>query len=219
MERTKESLRRTTTVGRVWAWTAAVVVAWSLAGAPTGVWAQETGSTEDVCRRALDGAEQQYQNRDYADAIQLVSACLNQDDVPDALAVRSYRLLALCYVRQDALDEARLAVLNLLGIDPDFEPDPINDPPPFTSLVAVVKREIAAREARAEAAPPDDASPARPTPFFRRTGTWLVIGGGLLVGGALSLVSLSGGGDGNGDGPTPSPRPSDLPPPPPDPGS
>jgi hypothetical protein len=40
-----------------------------------------------VCERALDAADDQYLDAEYEEALRLVSACLNQSDIPDEQAV------------------------------------------------------------------------------------------------------------------------------------
>ena len=74
--------------------------------------------TSLVCEQALSAANEQYLDAEYNEALRLVSACLNQTDIPQEQAVSAYRLLALIHLKRDALDEARAAVVNLLGIDP-----------------------------------------------------------------------------------------------------
>lgn len=162
-----------------------------------------------VCERALTAAEEQYLDAAYDEALRLVAACLNQDDIPQQQAVSAYRLLALIHLKQDALDSARAAVVNLLGIDPTYTADPINSPPAYVSLVAIVQRDLqrTAEEQGSE-------EPAR-TPFFRRTSTWVTMSS-ILVGSGVATVLALGGGGGNSDGggEPPSSGPDSLPIPP-----
>lgn len=170
-----------------------------------------------VCERALATAEEQYLDAAYAEALRLVSACLNQPDVPSEQAVSAYRLLALIHLKQDELEEARAAVVNLLGIDPTYTADPINSPPAYVSLVSIVQRDLTGRldeQAADSTIAGRSAEPDRKS-FFRRTSTWVTIGGVLVGSGVATAFVLGSGGSTPGGGGEPPPAgPSPLPIPP-----
>jgi hypothetical protein len=165
-----------------------------------------------VCERALDAADDQYLDAEYEEALRLVSACLNQSDIPDEQAVSAYRLLALIHLKQDELESARAAVVNLLGIEPTYEADPVNSPPAYVSLVSIVQRDLQ-RTAEEQAATAASSEPAR-TPFFRRTSTWITMGGILVGSGVATYFVMEGGGTSGGGGTPPPSGPGPLPVPP-----
>jgi len=168
--------------------------------------------TSLVCEQALSAAEEQYRDAAYGEALRLVSACLNQTNIPQEQAVSAYRLLALIHLKRDALDEARAAVVNLLGIDPTYTADPVNSPPAYVSLVSIVQRDLQRTDGEQGAAE-GVAESARP-PFFRRTSTWVTMGGILVGSGVATFFVLEGGGDSPGGGENPPPGPGPLPIPP-----
>ena len=168
--------------------------------------------TSLVCEQALSAANEQYLDAEYNEALRLVSACLNQTDIPQEQAVSAYRLLALIHLKRDALDEARAAVVNLLGIDPTYTADPVNSPPAYVSLVSIVQRDLQ-RTAEEQGVNEGPAEPDR-TPFFRRTSTWVTMGGILVGSGVATFFALEGGSDGPGGGDDPPPGPGQLPIPP-----
>lgn len=174
--------------------------------------APATAQTSLVCDQALSAAEEQYLDAEYGEALRLVSACLNQTDIPQEQAVSAYRLLALIHLKRDALDEARAAVVNLLGINPTYTADPVNSPPAYVSLVSIVQRDLQ-RTADEQEAAQESAEPAR-TPFFRRTSTWVTMGGILVGSGVATFFALEGGSEGSGGGGDPPPGPGQLPIPP-----
>jgi hypothetical protein len=182
---------------------------WSLIGAsalltPTG---PAQAQSNPVCAQVLPSAEEQYLETNYDEALRLIAACLNQSDIPSGQAVSAYRLLALVHLKRDELEQARSAVLNLLGVEPDYVADPVASPPAYVSLVAIVKRDLQSTIAREEVA-----EPQRRRPFFRRTSTWVTIGG-VLVGSGVATVLALGGGDGGGEEPPPTgPDPLPFPP-------
>lgn len=145
--------------------------------------------TEDICSEAIQTAEEQYREGAYQEARQVVSACLNQDEIPTDQAVEAYRLLTLIHLKQDQLEAAREAVVNLLGVDPKYEPDEVESPPSYVSLVSVVKEELDTEQLE------DDVE--EDPPFFQRRSTWLTIGG-VVLGSGVAYFTLGGGGDGGG---------------------
>lgn len=157
---------------------------------------------ESSCEEAFEAAETAYLDGDFEAATRLLSPCLDRTDLSEERTVQAYRLLSLAHLQQDELPEARAAVINILNVQPGYEADPVEDPPPYVSLVSIVRRDVQPAQ-RAEA---DDeaAEEDRSTPFFRRTSTWVSIAGSLLVGGVVTFVTLGqGGGDGGGGGDPP----------------
>lgn len=123
----------------------------------------------------------------------MVSACLNQEEVPPEQAVAAYRLLALIHLKQNQLEAAREAIVNLLGVNPDYEPDKVESPPTYVSLVSVVKKNLDAEELEAE----EEDEP----PFFQRRSTWVTIGGIVIGSGVATYFTVGpGGGDGESSG-------------------
>lgn len=91
-------------------------------------------------------------------------------------------------IRKDELAEARAAIVQLFDIYPEYEPDPIIDPPSYTALVDIVKQQIRP-VSEVDESPPQQS-------WFRTNMRWLVSGGAVVVGGVLAAV-LIGGGDGS----------------------
>ena len=169
----------------------------ALSGGVRSVAAQDTSQETTPCEEALGAAESAYLNGNFQEAIRLVSPCLDRDDVSEDQVVQAYRLLSLAHLQQNEMRQARAAIVNIFGIRPEYEADPVEDPPSYVSLVSIVRRDVQPAAAQAdEEEPAQDES----TPFFRRTSTWLSIAGSLLVGGVVTIVTLGGGDDGGGGG-------------------
>jgi hypothetical protein len=166
--------------------------------------AQEEAPT---CEGAIAAAESSYLNGNFEEAIRQVSACLDRQDVSQDQAVASYRLLSLSHLRLNELQQARSAIVNIFGIRPGYEADPVEDPPEYVSLVSIVRREVQPEVPPTGAQTEGDGR----TPFFRRTSTWLGLVGSVAVGGVVTFLTLGQGGDG---GEEPPPGPGQLPPPP-----
>jgi len=160
-----------------------------------------------VCERALSAAEDQYRDAAYDEALRLVAACLDQGEKTDEQAVAAYELLALIHLKNDEIERARAAVVNLLGVDPTYTVDPIVQPPSYVSLIAIVQRDLQAREEAVAA----QAERSRPS-FFRRTGTWLTLGTIVVGSGVATALTLGGGSEGGGSEPPPGPTPLPIPP-------
>lgn len=196
-----------------------------------GVWAAAPAALAQAppCDSLLASAEERYVGRAFAEAEGLARACLAEPGHSEAEALRAYRLLALVFLRQDDLPEARQAVVRLLGVSFAYEPDPVQDPPAYVALVASVKEQLHVAQAvpdSARAVPPvaepeveivrrpvpeesEGPEPARVAARPRSGLTrWLLIGGGVLAAGTLGVLLL--GGD-SGSAP---PGGAPLPPPP-----
>ncbi|NND71484.1 MAG: tetratricopeptide repeat protein [Rhodothermales bacterium] len=95
------------------------------------------------CEEILSYAETYYQQNRIDEAISLLADCLRAPDVPSDIAVSGNRLLALAFLRNDDVAQARLAIVELLGLDPAYTPDPVNDIPVYKSLVESTRRQMA----------------------------------------------------------------------------
>lgn len=167
------------------------------------------GQPSNVCEQALATAEEQYLDAEYENALQLVSSCLDREDISEEQAVSAYRQLALIHLKQDSLNRARSAIVNLLGVDSDYTADPVQNPPAYVSLVTIVKQDLQSEIAEREA---EDESGG--TPFFRRTSTWVTMSGILVGSGIATYFALengSGGSNGGEQGPDTLPAPPGTP--------
>ncbi len=99
-------------------------------------------ATAPACEATLAAAEQAYRNRDYAAAVAEASACVEQEGVPDTERVAAYRLMGLAFLRQNALLQARAAIINLLSIEPTYAADPVEDPPNYSLFVSMVRQGV-----------------------------------------------------------------------------
>lgn len=108
------------------------------------------------CEEILGYAETYYEQNRIDEAISLLADCLRSGDVPDDVAVRGYRLLTLAFLRNDDVAQARLAVVELLGIDPTYTPDPVTDLPVYNSLVESTRRQLAIEQTLAMSNQPEE---------------------------------------------------------------
>ncbi len=111
------------------------------------------------CEEILGYAETYYEQNRIDEAISLLADCLRSGNVPDDVAVRGYRLLALAFLRNDDVSQARLAVVQLLGLDPSYTPDPVSDLPVYNSLVESTRRQLAIEQTLAQPVEPEPAAP------------------------------------------------------------
>ena len=157
------------------------------------------------CEALVAEAQDRYLNGAYEAAIQRAAQCFDRSDVEAEDAVQAYRLISLAHLKLDELDAAREAIVNLLGVAPTYEPDPVQDPPTYVSMVAIVKQEVQ------PAGTSSDAEEERPG-FFRRTSTWVVLSTTLVAGGVTAFLTLGGESiTGGGGGPTTLPPPPGTP--------
>jgi competence protein ComEA len=121
-----------------------------LLGAASAAAAQDPGAP-DACAAALADAQQRYVDQDYASVEPLVLPCVSRPSASGDHLQRGYRLLTLAFIRQDLLHEAQGTILKLLGLDYDYEPDAVQDPPLYVALVRSIKDQL--RVAAAPAGP------------------------------------------------------------------
>lgn len=145
-------------------------------GGPPDVQAQVPAAQ---CADTLSAAEAAYRNQDFQNAIELASECTDQRIVEDTTAIQAHRLVALASLRQGDLVQARTAIISILGIDPTYTADPVNDPPSYDLFVSQVRENVAPESpdeeptetpADEEAKPPEEAEaePPSPTPSRAR---------------------------------------------------
>jgi tetratricopeptide (TPR) repeat protein len=133
----------------------------------------QTASAQDNCATVFTEAEKMYEAGRYAQAIELLKPCL-PDGIPKIQRILAYRLLALAYLDDEYRNEAKEAIKKIFGINFDYKPDPVKDPPRYRSLVEEVKKDL-------------------PTPLGRRlfggNKKWFWVGGGVVTAGAVGFLA------------------------------
>lgn len=174
------------------------------------------GQTPGNCTSSLARAEEQYLQGQLDAAITLLAPCLGREEIAVAEAISAYRLLALSYIKKGSLEEAKVAILELLNRSPSYEPDSIRDLPSYTALVNVVKQQLVLAAGQMPVNTGDD-SPEVPIQTVRKR-SWLRAHRGWLIGSSVALIGIatavaaSGGGGTGGLEPVPTlPRPPGLP--------
>ena len=94
------------------------------------------------CREELDEANALYTVGRFDETIVLIDQCLEKTGIPDADQRFAYRLKGLSYIGKGLEGDARASIRLLLTLVPNYEPDPIQDPPDFVSLVQELKDEM-----------------------------------------------------------------------------
>ena len=98
------------------------------------------------CEQVVELAESLYEQTRYEEVITMVTDCIGDPNVTAHTAVRGYRVLALAFLRNDALDDARLAVIELLGRDAAYRADPVQDLPAYVALVNTTREQLNLRD-------------------------------------------------------------------------
>lgn len=155
---------------------------------------------QDRCERAIAEAETQYVEGRFGEVITTLAPCMNRDDILIEDAVAAYRLRALAFIRRGDVEEARLALIELLSREPEYEPDPIRDIPSYVALVELVRRELQLDEPPTPVAGEpavDDLPQEQQRSWLRSNRGWLIAGGSAALVGIITAVAASGGGGGN----------------------
>ncbi|MCI0694714.1 hypothetical protein L0337_22250 [candidate division KSB1 bacterium] len=152
---------------------------------------------QENCQAQLAQAEKEYTNGRFDEAVTLLTPCVNKGKLSAADEQRAYKLLGLAYLGKDYVDQAKNAIRKLLELVPGYEPDPDQDPPPYTNMVREVKKELQAKQPEKK---PETPTPVQKEPEIKQKkggGTkWILIGGGVVVAGVGAALALGGGGGG-----------------------
>ena len=157
---------------------------------------------QERCEVELERAKRDYFSGRFERAIVLAANCIEEGNLSEDQLKQAYRLLGLTYLALDQINQARQAISKLLILVPNYSPDPMQDPPPYTQIVEDVKKQLSAEKQKEE-------QPAK----VRGSKKFLFIGGGAVVAAAIAVLFLRGGGDGPGpiNGLQDLPRPPDDP--------
>ncbi len=167
----------------------------------------------DKCAEERADAENFYLEGQFDEAIRLLHACVVREELFVDEAVQVYRLMGLAYMNKSDMEQAQRTIYDLLQIVPNYEADPIQDPPSYMTLVALVRQEVAA-EAQQTPSEQPQVSPDQPQPRIEepavipvvtqtqpppqrrsRTSpkTWFLATGGAFVVVTAVVLALGGG--------------------------
>jgi len=169
--------------------------------------ARATLTNPEECEEDIKQAEAYYKKGDFNNAIVTLIVCLSNPGLSKQQQLTAYRWLGLAYLAKDYEKDAREAISKLIELVPEYEPDPVEDPPPFTEMVRAIKKEMNIQPAEPPATqkPPKSQPPTTQPPGQLPSqqddgggiGKWLLLGGGALVAGGVGFLVLSGRGNGD----------------------
>ena len=159
----------------------------------THSWAQEK------CETALADAEKQYNDGRLDDVMKTLESCLPEGFKNEDKS-KAYRLLGLTYMAKDYLEQAKQSIQKLLELVPNWQPDPDQDPPPFTHMVEEVRKEMEEAQKAAVSEKPVEQPQEKPTEIEkpRKRGSkkflWIGIGAAAIGGGLIAAFAGGNGG-------------------------
>jgi tetratricopeptide (TPR) repeat protein len=121
---------------------------------------------QSPCEAVLERAEDQYDLREYDEALKLLQQCPAEQFLEPRQQLRAHKLEALARLQLGAESEAEKAVESLLDLRPNFSPYEQQDPAAFVELVNKIK----ARRAK------------------KSDKKWYWIGGGLAAGAVVAFL-------------------------------
>jgi hypothetical protein len=140
-----------------------------------------------------------YTEAKFDGAIQRLTQCLDAGQFSVIDQQKAYHLIGLSYIGTQLMDQARQAVEELLTIAPNYQPDPIYDPPAWDQLVTEVKTTMSTGDVSGETASGETASGETASNSYtmgvsdgRRAGEGVPTGkyfvGGLIGGVGLGVI-------------------------------
>lgn len=121
---------------------------------------------QNPCAAVLERAEDQYDLREYDEALKLLQQCPAEQFLEPRQQLRAHKLEALARLQLGSEKEAEQAVESLLDLRPNYSPDERQDPASFIELVNMIK----ARRAK------------------KSDKKWYWIGGGLAAGAVVAFL-------------------------------
>lgn len=95
-----------------------------------------------ACEQALESADTAYRTRRFATALDSLQTCLVEDGIGVEQKVDAHRLRTLIHLKQGEMEAAKNILLQIFSIKPDYQADPVHDPPGYVSLVSIVREQI-----------------------------------------------------------------------------
>lgn len=123
---------------------------------------------QSPCAAVLERAEDQYDLREYDEALKLLQQCPAEQFLEPRQQLRAHKLEALARLQLGSEKEAEQAVERLLDLRPNYSPDERQDPASFIELVNKIK----ARRAK------------------KSDKKWYWIGGGVAAGAVVAYLLL-----------------------------
>lgn len=167
---------------------------------------------EESCQNEINQANTFYARGGFDETIAILDVCLAKEGISDTDRSTAYRLKGLSYIGKGLEVNAQTSVERLIELFPNYEPDPVQDPPDFIEMVNRAKEELneLQDEQPAAAAPEVETPVAANTPPPANTndgtevrrkkggaGKWILGGLGLAAaGGAVFLLTSDSGGGG-----------------------
>lgn len=98
------------------------------------------------CEAALEDALESFSEQKFDQIITFLTDCPPDRWLEKSQKILGYELLAQAYFEKELLDSAKVALNELLALQPDYSPQPPQYPAGFISTVQAVKDERARKE-------------------------------------------------------------------------
>lgn len=90
----------------------------------------------DSCLTYLKNANSEYEQHSYDKAIALLTKSLDKCNLYKTDKIQAHKLLALCYLSIDKLEEADKEASTIVKLNPNYAPDRFRDEPKYSALFA-----------------------------------------------------------------------------------
>lgn len=137
--------------------------------------------TQSACDEKIKQAEQKFYDGLFDDAITLLNSCLKESSVTKQERARAHELLAKVYLGKDYQEQAENAIRKLLELVPTYTPNPDKDTPTYVALVEKIRSQQPEEPQATDEQKKDKA-------WYENT--WVIVGAGVAVVGAVVAVIL-----------------------------
>ena len=113
-----------------------------------------------ACQGEFEKANTSYTGGNFDESKAYIQSCFNKSNVTSRDLANGYRLLALNYLGLGKESDMRGAIIELIRIDSNFQPDKVLDPPVFVKMVEEVTADYESLSTENDANPDKDGSTA-----------------------------------------------------------
>lgn len=153
--------------------------------------------TQSGCDEKIKQAEQKFYDGLFDEAITLINNCLKESSITKQERARAHELLAKVYLGKDYQEQAENAIRKLIELVPNYTPNPDKDTPTYVALVEKIKSEQPPEKEQ----PKEQEKQVESKSWYQNT--WVIVGAGVAVVGAVVAVLLLSKKDEKKDEPPP----------------
>jgi len=107
-----------------------------------GPFSSTMGQAQNNIDQEIANARAKYTEGYFDEAIKLLNRCMREGGMTAAQKMQVHQCLADCYLAKDYLDDAEAHIRKMFELEPDYRPDPVQEPPTFVEMAKNCKEKM-----------------------------------------------------------------------------